>query len=249
MLTQSLTQRCSELLQLGLTHHQADRLAETEACYREILQQEPQDPDALHLLGVIAQQRGQYDDAIQLIGAAIRKHPVAADYHNNLANTYRLHGNPSAAIASFRRATVLDPDHLDALHSLANLLVEQNQFAEAEACFRRVLVLQPGRADVCYNLGNAKWKAGDLSAAIECYRRAIELLPTTRKLPAENYPTTPCECCFASETTSRPNTTSLCAFVSKVPQRPTHTRTSSTLYMRVQNLPQLQPVYGVDDFY
>jgi protein O-GlcNAc transferase len=120
MPTQSLTQRCSELLQLGLTHHQADRLAEAESCYREILQQEPQHPDALHLLAVIAQQRGQYDDAIELIGAAIRKHPISADYHNNLGNTYRLRGNLAAAIASYRRATALDPDHVDALHSSAH---------------------------------------------------------------------------------------------------------------------------------
>ncbi len=175
MPTQSLAQRCSELLQLGLAHHHANRLDEAEACYRKILRQESQHPDALNLLGVIAQQRGQYDAAVQLIRAAIQQHPAAADYHNNLANTFRLQGNPSAAVASYREAIELDRDHVDALHSLANLLAEQNQFAEAEACFQRVLAMQPGFGDAWYNFGNAKWQAGNLQAAIACYRRAIKL--------------------------------------------------------------------------
>jgi len=57
MPTQSSLKRTSaELLQLGLEHHQSGRLHEAEACYREILEREPRYPDALHLLGVIAQQ-------------------------------------------------------------------------------------------------------------------------------------------------------------------------------------------------
>jgi Tfp pilus assembly protein PilF len=61
MPAQSPLKRTSgESLQLGLVHQQSGRLHEAEAGYREILEREPRHPDALHLLGVIAQQQGQY---------------------------------------------------------------------------------------------------------------------------------------------------------------------------------------------
>jgi Flp pilus assembly protein TadD len=164
-------------LALGLQHHQAGRLAEAEACYREILELEPQHADALHLLGVIAQQAGHYDLAIQLIRSAIQRHPQSADFHNNLANSYRLQNDLPSAVASYRSAISLDPTHIDALHSLANALAEQGGFAEAEDCFRRVLFLQPNHALALYNLGNTKIKQSDLPAAIRYYRQALAINP------------------------------------------------------------------------
>jgi Flp pilus assembly protein TadD len=164
-------------LSLGLQHHQAGRLAEAEACYREILELEPQHADALHLLGVIAQQAGHHDLAIQLIRSAIQRHPQCADFYNNLANTYRLQNDLPSAVASYRSAISLDPTHIDALHNLANVLAEQAEFAEAETCFRRVLDLQPSHAQALYNLGNTKIKQSDLPAAIRYYRQAIAVNP------------------------------------------------------------------------
>jgi Flp pilus assembly protein TadD len=164
-------------LSLGLQHHQAGRLAEAEACYREILELEPQHADALHLLGVIAQQAGHYDLAIQLIRSAIQRQPQSADFHNNLANSYRLQKDLPSAVASYRSAISLDPIHIDALHSLANALAEQAEFAEAEDCFLRVLFLQPTHALALYHLGNTKIKQSDLPAAIRYYRQALALNP------------------------------------------------------------------------
>lgn len=167
----------SQALQLGLQHHQAGRLLEAEGCYRQILQLEPQHPDALHLLGVIAQQVGQYELAIQLIRAAMEHNPHSADYPFNLGNTFLLQGNLPDAAASYRRTIALDAAHVDALHSLANVLAEQSEFAESQDLFRRVLELQPNHAEARYNLGNLKRKRGDLSSAIVCYRQALQLRP------------------------------------------------------------------------
>jgi tetratricopeptide (TPR) repeat protein len=164
-------------LAAGLRHHLAGRLPEAESCYREILQSDPRHADALHLLGILAQQVGQFDVAIELIRAATQHNPHSADYHNNLANTYRLQDQLSAAVDAYRTATSLDPEHLDALHSLANVLAERNEFSEAEACFRRVLQLHPGHADALYNLGNLKARQHDLPAAIDCYQQALKLKP------------------------------------------------------------------------
>ena len=43
-----------QAMQIALGHHQAGRLAEAEAIYRQVLAQFPDHADALHLLGVLA---------------------------------------------------------------------------------------------------------------------------------------------------------------------------------------------------
>jgi len=50
-----------EALRIARQHHKAGQLAQAETLYRQILQQQPNHPDALHLLGVIAYQAGRHD--------------------------------------------------------------------------------------------------------------------------------------------------------------------------------------------
>jgi thioredoxin-like negative regulator of GroEL len=56
-----------EALATALRHHQAGRLQEAEPIYQQILRAEPNHVDALHLLGVLAQQRGDNERAIECI--------------------------------------------------------------------------------------------------------------------------------------------------------------------------------------
>ena len=65
-----------QAMQTALGHHQAGRLAEAEAIYRQVLAQFPDHADALHLLGVLACQAGRPDAAIELIGRAIAINPA-----------------------------------------------------------------------------------------------------------------------------------------------------------------------------
>src|SRR5689334_16798291 len=60
----------AQLLGTAVEHHRAGRLAAAEPLYREILRLDPRQPDALHLLGLLASQTGQLDLAGQLIGRA-----------------------------------------------------------------------------------------------------------------------------------------------------------------------------------
>ena len=56
-----------ESIDLALQHHSQGRLPEAEAIYQQILQADPSQPVALHLLGVIAHQMGKHDTAVDLI--------------------------------------------------------------------------------------------------------------------------------------------------------------------------------------
>lgn len=67
----------TSLLQAAVQHHQAGNAAEAERLYRQVLAIEPEQADALHLLGVLAYQAGRADVAVPLIQQAIRNRPSA----------------------------------------------------------------------------------------------------------------------------------------------------------------------------
>ena len=57
-------------IEQALEHHQAGRLQQAEVIYHQILTQEPNHQDALHLLGLIALQAGRHEVAVELIERA-----------------------------------------------------------------------------------------------------------------------------------------------------------------------------------
>ena len=59
------------------------------------------------------------------------------------------------AIACFRRALELNPNHADAHDNLGVALQSRGEPAAAEACFRRALAHNPNYAEAHFNLGNA----------------------------------------------------------------------------------------------
>src|SRR5689334_6494313 len=58
----------TETLDRAVGHHRAGQLAEADALYRQVLQADPNNAQAWHLLGVVANQVGQYEGAAQCIG-------------------------------------------------------------------------------------------------------------------------------------------------------------------------------------
>jgi tetratricopeptide (TPR) repeat protein len=167
----------SEALATAIQHHQGGRLQAAEQIYRQILAVEPNQPDALHLLGVVASQVGRHDVAVQYIEQAIRFKGNAAAFHNNLGEAYRASRRIPEAVACCRRALELKPDYAEAYSNLGNALKEQGKLEEAIACYRRALELKPDYVEAHNSLGVAFKEQGKLEEAIASCRRVLELKP------------------------------------------------------------------------
>jgi len=161
--------------ELALQHHQAGRLAEAEALYRQILAVQPQHADALHNLGIIARQVGRSDVAVDLIRQSILSNPAVAEAHHNLGNVLKDEGRTGEAVAAYRRALELKPDYAEAHNNLGDALRSEGRFAEAFAACRRALQLRPDFAEAHNNLGNALKELGRFAEAMPAYRQAIQL--------------------------------------------------------------------------
>src|ERR1022692_546526 len=136
----------SEALTIAIEHHQGGRLQAAEQIYRQILQVEPNHPDALHLLGVIAFTVGKPEIAIEHIGRALQLKPDFAEAHYNLANALKDQGKRDEAVACYRRALALKPDFAEAHNNLGLALSDQGKLDEAVDCYRRALALKPDYA-------------------------------------------------------------------------------------------------------
>ena len=164
-------------IQAAIEHHQAGRLSQAEALYRQILLVEPTHPDALHYLGVIAGQAGKNETAIELIRKAISANPSDPIYYNNLGNALKEQGKLDEAVASYRKALSFKPDDAMAHSNLGNALKEQGKLDEAVASYRKALSLKPNYPLAHNNLGVALQEQGKLDEAVASYRKALSLKP------------------------------------------------------------------------
>jgi Flp pilus assembly protein TadD len=92
------------LLNEGVAHHRAGRLAEAEAAYRRVLAAQPDNPDALHLLGVIATQVGRAEAGLPLLRRAVQLLPDVAEFHLHLGQALHAVGQREPALASLAEA-------------------------------------------------------------------------------------------------------------------------------------------------
>jgi protein O-GlcNAc transferase len=166
-----------QVFQIAVQRHQAGRLAEAEALYRQILAVQPNHADALMSLGIIALQAGRHELAVERIREAIVLDPRNPAAHSNLGVACRAMGRLGEAVAAFRQAIQLKPDYAEAHNNLGDALLQQCHPVEAVDVCRRSIELKPDYVEAHFNLGNALAAQGRLDEASAAYRRAVELRP------------------------------------------------------------------------
>jgi protein O-GlcNAc transferase len=166
-----------EAITLAVGHHRAGRFRMAEDIYRRILEVDPTNPDALHLLGVLVAQTGNYEAAVASIARALELRPGWPEAQINLGNALRKVGKADESACVMRQAVQLMPGAVEAWNNLGNALKDLGEADEAISCYRRALELRPEHASAHYNLGIVLRRIGRLDEAISCYRRALELRP------------------------------------------------------------------------
>jgi len=107
------------LLQSAVQMHQSGNLDDAEQIYQQVLAAEKDNPDALHLLGIINRTKGDITGSIVLLRMAISHRADFPEAHHSLGNALVDAAQPEEAIACFRRAIALRPDYTDCWRSLA----------------------------------------------------------------------------------------------------------------------------------
>ncbi len=107
---------------------------------------------ALNNLGIIFLDKGQLDDAISRLQAAIDLRPENAPAHDNLAKALLKKGQVAEAMAHYRKFLELDPSNVEARNTLGTALIQQGHVREALDQWQEVLAIQPENGNAASNL-------------------------------------------------------------------------------------------------
>ena len=111
-------------------------------------------PRAYNLRGIIFEEAGSPEQAMQAYTAAIRLDPDLSVAYSNLGRTLISQGKGEEAISYIRRAALLDPS-AETLGELADDLLVSNRFSEAAAAYRQAAALDPADSESYFGLGVA----------------------------------------------------------------------------------------------
>jgi len=151
---------------------------------------------ALNNLGIIFLDKGQLDDAISRLQAAIDLRPDNAPAHDNLAKALLKKGQLAEAMIHYRKFLELEPANVEARNTLGTAFIQQGQVREAIDQWQQVLATQPENGNAASNLA---WvfatcpedSIRDGSRAVELGEKALRLsagkIPMIYKVLAAAY--------------------------------------------------------------
>jgi protein O-GlcNAc transferase len=131
-------------LQRAIALHKQGKLGEAQQLYRQVLRARPGDFDALHMLGVIALQTGQPEQAVKLIGEALPMRPDHVQALANMGSACLLTGRVVEALRHYDRALALEPGFAGAHNNRGNALELLGRHDEAAQAYGKLLELAPG---------------------------------------------------------------------------------------------------------
>ncbi len=98
--------------------HEAGRHEAAEQGYQRVLAMDPYHYESLHMIGMLAGQRGRHDLSLEFTDRALAIQPDAPEAHVNRGIALASLDRAADAEASFRKALALSPGHPKAMASL-----------------------------------------------------------------------------------------------------------------------------------
>jgi len=165
------------LLLRAMEAHQTGRLADAETLYRELLDRNPRHFDALHFSGVLAAQRGDFNEASDLIGRSIAIDATQAEALVNYARVLIATQRHAEALDIVDKAVAIGPVSAGAMLARGNALSGLGRNDEAISAFERALQIDPSMVEARMNLGGLLHRLGRQQEAIAAFERLLQLEP------------------------------------------------------------------------
>lgn len=130
---------------IGLIQLESGNAESAKAAYEQATQLAPRSPLCLNLLGRIQMAQGQYDEAIQTFGEALRRDPSEAQAFFLMGLSYtKLPDKSEEALQAFRQAVLLNPDLADGYFWIGSVyFYRKGQYAEAAQYLEETLKRAP----------------------------------------------------------------------------------------------------------
>ena len=162
---------------LAVQNHKNNNLKLAEKFYNETLKSNPNHADAQNNLGIILNQLGQYQKAVNCYEKAIQINPGHGDAHSNLGNIFKGVGELKKAVSCYEKAIQINPNHANAYNNLGNTLNQLGEHQKAVSCYEKTIQINPNYAGTHSNLGDTFKELGEHQKAVSSYEKAIQKEP------------------------------------------------------------------------
>ncbi len=167
----------SDILELAAQYHASGNVALAEQYAASILDEEPNHPGALHLLGLIAKQKGDLRAAIVYLNRSLTANGSNAAAWQHAGDILMSGGDVPGGITYYEQVLRLRPDFADGWSTLGLALQRVGQAARAVECLQRAVLLAPSSAPAHNNLGSALRRLGKRDEAAAAFEAAQRLWP------------------------------------------------------------------------
>lgn len=165
----------ARLFRDGDDHLRHGRGTQAEACFREIVARQQDNPDALHRLGVITFLRGDAHEAAELLRRAASIRSDDATLCGHLASALMACGQLDQAIANWQRALEFAPEYAVAYEKLGDAYLAKGDIEASEKAYRKSIELAPGEPKAFAGLGRMLHFSNRNREADDALHRALEL--------------------------------------------------------------------------
>ncbi len=162
------------LFREAVQFQQSNRFSEAERLYHQVLEKQPNHPDALHLLGLCLHQSSRSNEAEGWILQALQVRPEEPLFLGNLGNVYLSLNRPENAIEVYRRAAELQPEQAGRWLELGKAALIAQQLDLAVSALRQAVDLEPKQSLGWVFLGRALSRQQAYSQALACFDQALE---------------------------------------------------------------------------
>ena len=178
LVSQEQIQEAQRLKELqGVVKEAADKIAQRDfdgaiELLKGALEREPNDVNALYLLGLSYSRKKQYPEAVEALSKVIQANPKFPPAHFELAICYQQQGETDKALEFYARTLELDPVNADAAYNSGLILFGQNKMDEALALFEKALNLRPDDPVYLEMAGRCYINRADFEKAIALLEKA-----------------------------------------------------------------------------
>ena len=164
-----------EALELAKQHHASGNLILAERTYKDILGAYPEHFDTVHMLGVIAYQRGNIKEALKLVAKANEIEPEDTECINNLAIMQSENGDKELALKTWNRLIEMGSEKPEVYSNLSHTYWQIQDYEKALETAEKAVKLRKDYTGAWLNLGNAHQGLGNLEKSIEAWEKVLEL--------------------------------------------------------------------------
>jgi len=167
----------TDYLHFGLTLHQQGQYQEAEKIYTNAINENPNNFNALQLLGTLLAQNGEFDRSIDVLAKALEINPKNAAVNFNLGNALAASKRYDEATISYKSAIEINSENADYYFNAGFAMQATRKIEEAIEHYKKAIKLNPKYTEAYLNCGIALQSENRIQEAIIYYQSAIAIKP------------------------------------------------------------------------